>query len=164
MSALNSNPLSKKNCNLWSNIGGLHDGIPERSGHPNLNGPYQKINFITTNCCQYRVIWCKCSPVINKVFTIACYKCFTKFINNLLSLSWQEFACAHVRFITFMCRNRIYFCFAILRSLSRDWQSQILRLVFSPGASPLILPPALRRKLYLWHIFSLSDLFAKLVW
>ena len=119
MWALNSNSLLKKYCNLWRNIGGLHDGTPERSGHPNLSGPYQKINFITTNCCQYRVIWCKCSPVINEVFNIACYKGFTTVIIILLSLSWQEFACDNVWFITYMRKNRIYFCLAIMLYLSR---------------------------------------------
>ena len=77
--------LFKQNCHLWSNIEGLHKWN---------NGPYQKISFITTNCCQYSVIWCKCFLVINKVFNIACYKSFTTFIIFLFSLSWQEFSCA----------------------------------------------------------------------
>ena len=55
-----------------------------------------KNQFYKTNCCQYIVIWCKCSPVINKVFTIACNKGFTTVIIILLRLSWQEFACANV--------------------------------------------------------------------
>ena len=142
MWALNNNYPFKKYCNLWSNIGGVHEGTADRSGHPKLSWLYQTINFITTNCCQYSMIWCKCYPVINTFFNISCYKCFITYIIIFLSISWQGFACDHVGFITYMCRNRIYFCFPILLLLSRLLQ---FRLEWW-DSSPLVPPPAMQQK------------------